>query len=405
VSEDRAPTPDDRRQSQAGQEGMEPSTDRSGAPDPAVRETPLHAQHLALGARMAPFGGWDMPIDYGSIVEEHRATRAAAGLFDLSHMGEFHVTGPGALQLIDQLITNDASPLPLGKGLYSPMCRDDGTIVDDVIVYHLPGAAHAHYLIVVNAANIDRDWAWVRGVQEDAGLSLGSVLENRSDETALVAIQGPRAEAILQSLTDEPLASLGYFCIVQTVVAGLPVSIARTGYTGEDGFELFVSAAQAINLWTPLLTAGAEQGLRPVGLGARDTLRLEARLPLYGNDISDRTTPLEAGLGRFVKLDKPDFRGRKALEQQQQAGLTRKLTGLAMDDRSVPRPHYPVVSTDGSELGEVTSGTFSPTIGRGIALAYLPVSHTTLGTPVQVVIRGQRHPATVVKTPFYRRAK
>jgi aminomethyltransferase len=386
-------------------EDADPTGGDLPTPQPVVRETPLHAQHVALGARMAPFGGWEMPIDYGSILEEHRATRTAAGLFDLSHMGEFHVTGPAAFDLVDELITNDISTLPTGRGLYSPMCRDDGTIIDDVIVYHMPGSERAQYLVVVNAANIERDWQWVQQVREEEALAELAVLEDRSDETALIAIQGPRAEAILQSLTDEPLGSLSAFGLVQTVVAGLPVTVARTGYTGEDGFEVFVSATQAVNLWNPLRTAGAGQGLRTVGLGARDTLRLEARLPLYGNDISDTTTPLEAGLGRWVKLEKPRFRGKKALERQQREGLTRKLTGLVVDDRSVPRPHYPVVDTEGGRLGEVTSGTFSPTLGKGIALAYLPLTHTAIGTHVQVMIRSQPHPASVVKTPFYKRSR
>jgi aminomethyltransferase len=354
---------------------------------------------------MAPFGGWDMPIDYGSIIEEHKATRTAAGLFDLSHMGEFYVTGAAAFDLVTTLITNDPSTLPTGQGQYSPMCRDDGTIVDDVIVYHMPGPEGARYLLVVNAANIDRDWSWITQVRDEEGLANRVWLENRSDEISLVALQGPRAESILQPLTDEPLSALGSFGLAETAVAGIPATIARTGYTGEDGFEIFVGNDQAALLWNLLRDHGGDVGLRTVGLGARDTLRLEARLPLYGNDISDRTTPLEAGLSRFVKLDKPRFRGKAALERQAREGLSRKLAGLIMEDRSVPRAHYPVVDADGNQIGEVTSGTFSPTLGKGIALAYLPPSHAAIGTAVQVVIRNQPHPATVSKTPFYRRSK
>jgi aminomethyltransferase len=369
------------------------------------QKTALHGEHTSLGARMAPFGGWDMPIDYGSIIEEHKATRTAAGLFDLSHMGEFYVTGAGAFGLVSALITNDPSTLPTGQGQYSPMCRDDGTIVDDVIVYHLPGPERARYMIVVNAANIARDWAWVTQVRAEEGLVDRTWLEDRSDEISLVAIQGPRAESILQPLTDEPLGALGSFELAEAEVAGIPASIARTGYTGEDGFEIFVENEHAPTLWTLLKERGSDAGLRAVGLGARDTLRLEARLPLYGNDISDHTTPLEAGLTRFIKLSKPHFRGKEALEKQAAEGIGRKLTGLAMEDRSVPRSHYPIVDAEGNQIGEVTSGSFSPTLGKGIALAYLPLSHTAIGTSVQVVIRNQPHPATVVKTPFYKRSK
>ena len=370
-----------------------------------LRETPLHAQHIALGARMAPFGGWHMPIDYGSIVEEHNATRTAAGLFDLSHMGEFYVSGPGALRLVNTLITNDISGLPPARAVYSPMCRDDGTIVDDIIVYHLPGPEHARYLLIVNAANTEKDWKWLSQVRRDEELSRLTKIGDRSAKTALIALQGPRAEAILQTLADEQLSSIPFFGLAESVVAGLMVTIARTGYTGEDGFELLVNANQAVNLWNTLRGAGADYGLRPVGLGARDTLRLEARLPLYGNDISDLTTPLEAGLGRWVKLEKPQFRGKEALATLQREGLSRVLTGIVMDDRAVPRAHYPIADAAGNRLGEVTSGGFSPTLGKGIALAYLPLEQSAIGTAVAVIVRGQPHPATVVKTPFYRRPK
>jgi aminomethyltransferase len=358
-----------------------------------------------MGARMAPFGGWEMPIDYGSIVEEHHATRRAAGLFDLSHMGEFFVSGPGALDLVSALVTNDPRHLTPGQGQYSPMCREDGTIVDDVILYHLPEPERGRYLVVVNAANIAKDWAWTTRVRDEEGLADRVMLEDGSAENALVAIQGPRAEAILQRLTETPLASITSFAIGRATIGGIDALVARTGYTGEDGFEIFIPNEDATPLWHLLLERGREDGLRPVGLGARDTLRLEARLPLYGNDISDTTTPLEAGLGRFVRLEKPRFRGKEALERQKAAGLGRKLAGLAMDDRSVPRAHYDVLDAGGEYIGEVTSGTFSPTLGKGIALAYLAADSAAIGTAVQVVVRGQPHPATVVKTPFYRREK
>lgn len=370
----------------------------------ALLPTPLYEEHRRMGARLAPFGGWEMPIDYGSIVEEHHATRQAAGLFDLSHMGEFVVAGHGALDLACMLLTNDPRRLEPGQGQYSPMCRDDGTIVDDVILYHLPEPERGQYLIVVNAANIAKDWAWAMRVRDEEGLAGRTTLEGRSPESALIAIQGPRAEPIVQRLTETPLATLGSFAISRASIGGIAALVARTGYTGEDGFEIFVPNADATPLWRLLLERGHEDGLRPVGLGARDTLRLEARLPLYGSDITDGTSPLEAGLGRFVRIDKPRFRGKEALERLQAAGPEQKLLGLAMDDRSVPRAHYQVLDAQGEYLGEVTSGTFSPTLARGIALAYLP-AQVAIGTAVQVVVRGQQHPATVVKTPFYRRGR
>jgi aminomethyltransferase len=370
---------------------------------PVLRETPLHAQHLALGARMVPFAGWHMPLHYGSILEEHRATRAAAGLFDLSHMGEFQVSGADAFTLVNTLLTNDITDLPTSHALYSPICRDDGTIVDDIIVYHLPGLARARYLLVVNAANVQRDWEWLRHLRDQEGLTTGTLIEDHSPDSALIALQGPRAASILQQMTNEPLASIPFFGLATGVVGGLAVTIARTGYTGENGFELLVSTDQAANLWNLLRTAGTDHGLLPAGLGARDTLRLEARLPLYGADLSDQTTPLEAGLGRFVKLEKPHFSGRDALLRQHDEGPRRKLVGLSMKAQAIPRPHHVVTDAEGNRLGEVTSGTYSPTLGRGIALAYLPADQSAIGTPVRVIVRDRPQPATVVKTPFYRR--
>lgn len=372
--------------------------------------TPLYEEHRTLHARMAPFGGWEMPIDYGSILEEHRATRSAVGLFDLSHMGEFYVLGPSALDLVSALITNDPALLAPGAGQYAPMCRDDGTIVDDVIVYRLAEPAADQYLIVVNAANIAKDWAWIERVRAEEGMQGRTHLEDQSAQVALLAVQGPRATDLLERLVADAggnarPAQVRSFAIGRMEIAGIPVLAARTGYTGEDGYELFVAPERAPALWRALLEHGAADGLRPVGLGARDTLRLEARLPLYGNDISDATTPLEAGLARFVKLEKSHFRGQEALIRQQEQGLARKLVGLEMADRAVPRSHYRVLTADGAAIGEVTSGGFSPTLAKGIALAYVPVAHAAIGTPLQVEVRGQGHPAVVVKTPFYRRAR
>jgi len=383
---------------------------------PIPLRTPLYAEHLAAGAHLAPFGGWEMPIDYGSIMAEHHACRRQAGLFDISHMGEFLFDGPGALALVSALITNDPASLPPGQGQYAAMCRDDGTIVDDVIVYRLPpgtfygaGGSLPRYLMVVNAANIAKDWAWVREVRAGEGLDGTTSLEDRSANTALLALQGPLATGILAPLTPIAAGALATFAIAETIVGGIPALVARTGYTGEDGFEIFVAPDRAATLWRTLLEHGGPAGLLPVGLGARDTLRLEARLPLYGNDITDTTTPLEAGLSRFVKLDKPHFRGKEALLAQKQHGLARKLVGIRMDDRGVPRGHNPVLTAAGERIGEVTSGTFSPTLGAGIALAYVPIAHAALGTALQVGSHrwapgDQGKPATVVKTPFYRRA-
>ena len=378
--------------------------EQDAGPGTPLLRTPLFAEHVALKAKLAPFGGWEMPIDYGSILEEHRATRNAAGLFDLSHMGEFVIAGPEAPAFVSALLTNDPLVLTPGQGQYSPMCRDDGTIVDDVILYLLPAAQPPRYLLVVNAANHAKDWAWVHEVRTREGLDAGVSLEDRSDDYALIAVQGPRAATLLAEVLGDAEIELGSFAIAEFPVYDTPALIARTGYTGEDGFEIFVAPAVAPELWRTLLARGADIGLRPVGLGARDTLRLEARLPLYGNDLDDTTTPLEAGLSRFVKLDKTHFRGQSALQEQKRNGLTRRLAGLEMGDRGIPRAHYPVLDADGAQIGNVTSGGFSPTLGRGIALAYLPPTHAAVGTPLQIAIRGEGHPATVVKTPFYRRS-
>ena len=367
-----------------------------------MKHTPLYDEHRAMGARMIPFGEWEMPERYTGIIEEHRATRTAAGLFDLSHMGEIYVSGAAASDLVQYLLTNDISALPVDAALYSPMCNDDGGIVDDLIVYHL-GYAATHYLLVVNAANIAKDFDWIRRTAYRLGIATDVDVEDRSDATALLALQGPRAEEILQPLMVDPLHELASFRVLAGDITNrIEAMVARTGYTGEDGFEIFVNRAEAVDLWRLLLERGSERGLVPVGLGARDTLRLEARLPLYGNDIDETTTPLEAGLQRFVKLDGPDFCGRAALIRQRDEGVRRRLVGLEMLDRAIPRPHYAVLA-QGREVGHVTSGTFSPTLGQGIALAYVPTELSAVGTELAVQVRGEPHPARVVKTPFYRR--
>jgi len=329
--------------------------------DLTLKRTPLYGAHVAAGARMVPFGGWEMPVQYTGIIEEHRATRSAAGIFDVSHMGEFEVEGPEALASIQALTTNDAAALAVGQVQYSVLCLPDGGIVDDLTVYRL---GPERFMITVNAGNIDTDWAWV--TEHGRGARWRDV----SAETALIAVQGPRAEDLVARLADGDVAGIRYYRFAEGRVAGAPALISRTGYTGEDGFELYVGASDAERLWTALLAEGARDGAVPVGLGARDTLRLEMAYALYGNDIDQATNPLEAGLGWVVKFEKGDFIGRAALERARAAGLTRRLRGLAMTERAVPRHGYPVIK-DGVATGTVTSGSYGPSVDKYIALAYV----------------------------------
>ena len=366
-----------------------------------LKRTPLYELHLKLGARMVPFGGWEMPVQYSSVIEEHGAVRQAAGLFDVSHMGEFEVRGPQALDLIQLVSTNDASKLAVGRVQYALMCYENGTVVDDILVYRLDDH---RYWLVVNAGNTAKDWEWINTARERAGLHNLEIID-RSQEIALLALQGPLAEEILQPLAPGVvLSQMAPFSLSKNVtVTGVPtLVISRTGYTGEDGFEIYVKAEEAAALWEALLDAGEEKGLLPCGLGARDTLRFEARLPLYGHEISEQHNPLEAGLGFAVKLKKDvEFIGREALVKVKEQGLTRKLVGLEMIDRGIPRQGYPV-AVGGEVVGEVTTGSFSPTLGKNIALAYVPVAHSAVGAEVEVIIRGKPLKARVVETPFYR---
>ncbi len=366
----------------------------------ALLRTPLYEEHRALGARMVPFAGWEMPIQYpDGIVAEHRAVRAAAGLFDLSHMGELFVRGPGAAAAVDRLVSSDIAGLAVGGARYGLLCNERGTIVDDVIVYRL---AEEELLIVVNASNVEKDRGHVR-----AHLAAGVELEDGSRDTALIAIQGPRAAVILSTTCDlevreASIEGLPAFGVTPARVAGVRATVARTGYTGEDGFEIFVPADRAIGPWTRLLAAGAAAGLVPVGLGARDTLRLEARYSLYGNEIDETTGPIEAGLGWTCKLDK-EFLGRDAIAKQKADGPARKLVGLVVAG-GVARHGHAVVA-DGAPVGRVTSGTYGPTVQRNIALAYVQANRARVGTELAVRIRDRDVPATVVKTPFYGRAR
>lgn len=357
-----------------------------------MKYTPLHAEHLALGAKMMPFAGYDMPIRYSGDREEHQAVRTAAGLFDVSHMGEFLVRGPGALPLLQGLTTNDVSKIEVGKAQYNTLPNLEGGILDDLIVYRLEPEL---YLVVVNAANAEADWAWIV-----AHNTTGAELENISDRTALLALSGPNSLAILSQLTEAPVAEIPYYAHLYSTVAGIErVLVATTGYTGERTFELYVRAEHAVALWRQLLAVGGPHGLVPVGLGARDTLRLEMGYMLHGNDIGPTTTPLEAGLGWVTKLAKGDFVGKAALEAQKAAGLARKLVAFELLDKGICRSHC-VIAQGGVAVGEVTSGGYSPTLERSIGLGYVPTALAVEGGELEVVVRDRPLKARVVKAPF-----
>jgi aminomethyltransferase len=362
-----------------------------------IRRTPLYDAHKKLGAKLIDFGGWWMPVSYPSgILDEHRATRTAVGVFDVCHMGEVHFRGARAGEAVQRLITNDLGRLADGGALYTVACRPTGGMVDDLIVYRVSAQ---HYLIVVNASNAEKDVAWFR--QNVGGLC--DVVDASAD-TGLIAFQGPRAEAALQTLTKVPLGSLRRMTFVpERDVAAIPAWIARTGYTAEDGFELFCRASETAPLWDRLLEAAAAVGGKPVGLGARDTLRLEGKLSLYGNDLTEETTPLEADLAWVVKLDGPDFIGKEALVRQRAAGLPRKLVGFEMTERGIARHGYAIVDAVGVKIGEVTSGGPAPTLEKNVGMGYVPIGMAEPGTQLQIDCRGKKVAARVVKGPFYRR--
>jgi aminomethyltransferase len=366
--------------------------------EPTVHRTPLDDRHVALGARMIDFAGWLMPVQYAGILDEHRAVRERAGLFDLSHMGELFVIGVDAGAALAHALVSNPPALADGRAQYSMIVAPDGGIVDDLIVYRL---GPDRFLVVANASN-------ARVVSDALAERLAgfkAVLDDRSLATALVAIQGPRSVEILRPVTDIDLDGLRYYAIAEGNVAGIPALVARTGYTGEDGFEVFVDTGRAEELWDGLMAAGADHGLAPIGLGARDTLRLEAGMPLYGNELDLTTNPFEANLGRVVKLDKEgDFVGRAALEKIARDGVARRLVGLVMRGRGIARHGYPVHSGE-RVTGVVTSGTQSPSLGEAIAMAYVATADATPGTMVDVEIRGQRVPAEVVALPFYHRPR
>ncbi len=362
-------------------------------------KTSLHHVHVAHGARMVPFGGWHMPVEYSGISAEHLAVRTRAGLFDVSHMGEIELAGADALTALQLMACNDASRLAVGQAQYSALTTAEGTFVDDILVYRL---ADDHFLLVVNASNIRKDEAWIR---TQAARVDDAIVVNASSRYALLALQGPLAREVLQTLTAVDLEDLAYYWFAHGEVAGVRGTVSRTGYTGEDGFEIFVPPAQAPQVWQAILQAGAEAGVVPVGLGARDTLRLEASMRLYGNDMDESTTVLEAGLGWIVGWKKSEpFNGADVLRAQEAEGPPRTLVGLEMLDRAIARHGYPVV-IDEQPVGHVTSGTQTPFLKKAIAMAYLPSAAAEPGRLVEVEIRGRRAGARVVPMPFYKRPR
>ncbi len=360
------------------------------------KRTALYKVHKALGARVSPFGGWEMPVEYSGIRAEHIAVRTAVGLFDVSHMGEFYVRGPGACDLLQKIATNDVGRLVDGQIQYSAMARPEGTVVDDLLVYRIDSE---NYMMVVNAGNIQKDFEWIAGHNED-----GVTVDDTSADTTLLAIQGPKAIETLGPLTGLDLSEIPFYHFATGQLAGVDGIVSRTGYTGEDGFELYFDRKESESVWAAILEAGRIHGIRPIGLGARNTLRLEGKLLLYGNDMDETTTLLEAGLGWIVKLDKGDFIGRKALEAHKAEGVRRKLVGFEMLGRDIARDHYPVW-IDGVEVGHVTSGSPSITLNKNIGLAYLPVENAAIGTGFQVQVRKRLCDARVVATPFYTRRR
>lgn len=361
-----------------------------------IKKTPLNAAHRELGAKMVDFGGWDMPVQYSGIKDEHHAVRNKAGLFDVSHMGEFRIKGKDALSFIQRLITSDVSDATIGQARYGVLCYPHGGIVDDLLVYHV---GEEEYLLIVNAGNIEKDWAWINEQKTDEDLTIA----NECDEFGQIAIQGPLALSILQKLTETELEPIPYYSFENGMVSGISCILSRTGYTGEDGFEVYCAAKDAEFLWKEMLKTGGEDIL-PCGLGARDTLRFEAKMPLYGHEMTDEINPLETGLGRFIALDKGEFIGREPIAKMKEEGRPRKVVGFEMIGRGVPRAHY-VIEKDGEEVGSVTTGTYSPTFNMSLGLAIVATKKISVDDEIDVIIRNKKVKAKVVKTPFYRRSK
>ena len=357
-----------------------------------LKTVALNDVHQQLGAKMVPFAGYNMPVRYSSDLDEHHTVRRAVGIFDVSHMGEFRVRGPQALDLIQRVTSNDASKLTDGKAQYSCLPNDQGGIVDDLLVYKM---GDEDYLLVVNASNIEKDWNWLQA--HNTG---GAELEDVSDQISLFAVQGPKAAAALQTLTSADLSSIPYYSFVQGELAGAPgVIISATGYTGAGGFELYIPNEYAAQVWERIMAAGQPYGIKPIGLGARDTLRLEMGYCLYGNDINDATSPLEAGLGWITKFTKP-FTNSENLKAQKEAGVSKKLVGFVMSGPGIPRGHYELMDAEGQKIGDVTSGTQSPSLSKGIGLGYVKSRFAAPGTEIFVQVRGKNLPAIVAKLPL-----
>jgi aminomethyltransferase len=373
---------------------------------PVVRKTALNAVHRQMGAKMVDFNGWDMPVEYPAsigcgIINEHLAVRTGVGIFDVSHMGDIRLAGPQALDAVQHISMNDASRLAIGQAQYSALLYPQGTFVDDVIVHRL---GEDEYLLVINAGTREKDFGWVR----DNTRNFDCKVEDLSDDFTQIAIQGPKGVNVLQKLTDADLSAVKFYWLTRGTVSGLKnILIARTGYTAEDGFEIYIPADEATSarVWNEILQAGGEFGIVPCGLGARNTLRLEGKLPLYGHEISDTINVWEAGLDRFCKMEKPEFVGRAALEKAKASGVKRTLVGLEMTGRGIARDGYKVLDAGGGEIGYVTSGSPAPFLKKNIALAYVPPHFAASGTVVNVDIRGQNVGAVVVPTPFYKRPK
>ncbi|HLJ45203.1 MAG TPA: glycine cleavage system aminomethyltransferase GcvT [Bryobacteraceae bacterium] len=365
-------------------------------PTASLKVTPLNAVHREMGAKMVDFGGWDMPVQYSGIIDEHHTVRRAVGLFDVSHMGEIEVRGPEALALVNYIATNDASKLKIGQAHYSGLLYDHGGFVDDILVHKVDDD---HYFICVNASNQDKDFEHI-----DSTNRFQAKVEFASPRYAQLAIQGPKALPTLQKLTATDLAPIKYYHFKDGEVSGIWARIARTGYTGEDGFEIYISPDEAPRIWKELLSAGEEFGIKPCGLGARNTLRLESKMALYGHEINASITPYEADLAWIVKLDKGDFQGKAVLEKQKAEGVKRKLVGFEMVGRGIGRDGYEV-NLDGAPAGWVTSGGPSPTLGKNIGLCYLPVDRAVPGQRIEIMIRNQPVEAITIPTPFYKRAK
>jgi aminomethyltransferase len=365
-----------------------------------LQHVPLHSIHQQLGAKIVPFAGFEMPVRYSSDLDEHHTVRTAVGVFDVSHMGEFIVRGAGALALIQRVSANDAAGLTNGKVQYSYLPNDTGGVVDDLLVYRLH---ETEYMLVVNASNIDKDWDWISREHARMGSPADAELINVSAHTCLFAVQGPLAAQALASLTPADLPGMTYYSFEKTDFAGFAnVIVSATGYTGAGGFEIYVSDHQAEGVWNAILEAGKPFGIKPIGLGARDTLRLEAGYCLYGNDITDITSPIEAGLGWVTKFSK-DFINADDLKRQKETGVSRKLIGFEMTERGIPRAHYDLCDAAGNAIGEVTSGTQSPTLGRGVGLGYVPMAMSKPGTELFVRVRDKLLSASVVKLPFVKK--